>query len=361
MFPINQNAEAVADYLEATEVIAKLSSRAGSTANPRLLKIAGGHVSFESPEGAAATNLITYQAERAGELSVAIAGDQLWLIYHVVDGWRLTETNVVVDGFAKADHRNPRPLDPISCVTRHDPPVTKYVYNPPLPGWDEKTALIVEAGAALQRIEGRRAEVGTIALALPEQSVDIEISASSSPHSCEIKISATGVCDGRFEGYRTSLFSELKPAQVYAAAVLSSYTTALERLAALVDKPENFDRVNYAVNQDYAYLGARHEDLQAALRILLRDEPFHGKGAGGWNQSLVDQIVVDALINGKGFRPNAKQNVVLILHAVGGAVSTLKNSVALVVVPMNKFSQDHTPICQSLEARAAWRISQLRG
>ncbi|MDY6994673.1 MAG: hypothetical protein SVR94_18975 [Pseudomonadota bacterium] len=72
-----------------------------------------------------------------------------------------------------------------------------------------------------------------------------------------------------------------------------------------VDKPENLDRVNYILNQDY---GATMEELQDAIWYLI-DNDIPKPEAG----TLIDVIVKDAQANGAGFEPGFGQVIGTII------------------------------------------------
>jgi len=69
-----------------------------------------------------------------------------------------------------------------------------------------------------------------------------------------------------------------------------------------IDKPEHLDSMNYVIYMADTYEGAGKNELQAAIWTLIDDiTPTSPLGSMTWNQSVVDNIVADALNYGEGF------------------------------------------------------------
>jgi len=69
-----------------------------------------------------------------------------------------------------------------------------------------------------------------------------------------------------------------------------------------VDKPEHLDSVNYVIYMADSYPEAGRNELQAAIWTLIDDiTPISPLGSMTWNQTLVNEIVADALNYGEGF------------------------------------------------------------
>jgi len=69
-----------------------------------------------------------------------------------------------------------------------------------------------------------------------------------------------------------------------------------------VDKPEHLDSVNYVIYMADTFEGAGKNELQAAIWTLIDDiTPQNRIGSMTWNQTIVDNIVAEALNYGEGF------------------------------------------------------------
>jgi len=137
------------------------------------------------------------------------------------------------------------------------------------------------------------------------------------------KITGGGALDGTYEGWCIDQDHTINQNTNYTANVFSSYE-ALP--AGLVEHPENFDLVNWIINQDFVGKSAggtlgtyTYSDVQRAIWEFIDDSPFSTSGLSTWSQARVDQIKALALASGEGFEPTCGDFIAVVLQPVGGS------------------------------------------
>lgn len=139
-----------------------------------------------------------------------------------------------------------------------------------------------------------------------------------------VTITGAPALNGTYEGWCIDQDHTIAQNTNYTANVFSSYETLP---AGLVEHPENFDLVNWIINQDYVYKPAggtlgnyTYGDVQRAIWELIDDTPFSTSGLGSWNQTRVNQIKAAAIANGEGFEPTCGDFVAVVLQPVSGTI-----------------------------------------
>lgn len=110
-------------------------------------------------------------------------------------------------------------------------------------------------------------------------------------------------------------------------------------LTGLVDKPENFDQINYIINQDYRSQRCESAgrpfqvgDIQRAVWSLI-DDTNHTDGLGTWSQGCQDEILADAAAHGVGFLPSCEDEVAVLMVPVD-ATGEIVAQVVIAEVPI---------------------------
>ena len=137
--------------------------------------------------------------------------------------------------------------------------------------------------------------------------------------------------DGVYEGWCVDVDQSIVPGAVYDAHLYSSY----EDLSGLdFENPENFDKVNYLLNNFYAGMEVMplmsdctpkiscgsvispeeltKGDIQRAIWILI-DDDLTELGLGPWSQHRVNAILCDVNANGENFIPSCAEETVFIV------------------------------------------------
>ncbi len=145
----------------------------------------------------------------------------------------------------------------------------------------------------------------------------------------DVTISNDGSINGTHEGWCADPNHGIQPGKDYVANVFSSYETLP---AGLVDHPENFDLVNWIINQHFVGKSAGGSlgnytlgDVQRAIWELLQNKI---DASTSYNPARVAQIRSLAATH-EGFRPKCGDLLVVVLQPVGG------NQVTIIQVPID--------------------------
>ena len=150
-----------------------------------------------------------------------------------------------------------------------------------------------------------------------------------------VTLGGAGVLNGTYDGWCVDVDHTISQNTSYTTAVYSSYE-ALP--AGIVEKPYNFDLVNWIMNQDFVYKNAggtlgnyTYGDIQRAIWTLI-DDNLSTSGLGTYSQARVNQIVSLAVANGEGYVPKCNGVVAIILQPTGGTVQVI--GVQGVLIPL---------------------------
>lgn len=170
--------------------------------------------------------------------------------------------------------------------------------------------------------------LAALAAALPNQvTMSVQYPYTGGPSYFPVTtISGGGALNGSYEGWCVDTEHVIYQNTPYNANVFSSYE-ALP--AGLVDHPENFDLVNWIINQDFVGkpsaggLGLyTYSDVQYAIWSLI-DNAVSNSGLYDLNATRALQIRDAALAHGEGFMPTCGNMIAVVLQPVGGVNQTI--------------------------------------
>lgn len=132
--------------------------------------------------------------------------------------------------------------------------------------------------------------------------------------------------------------------ECYDYIVYSSYS---DLPAGAFENPENFDLVNWIVNQDFISLGYTFGDIQWAIWELLDDQnciacSFLGND---WSVEKGQEIVDAALANGEGYEPSAGDQLAIVLLPTGRTQSII------VTIPLECDEEKELSGCETAFAK----------
>jgi len=149
---------------------------------------------------------------------------------------------------------------------------------------------------------------------LPEDLIDYEV-----VHPGESSYFSTLVTqDGNteeFAGWCIDTDNSISGNTPYKAELVSTYELAG---MGLVEYPENLDKVNWIVNQDFVGQASvcggdyTYGDIQRLIWELIEDNQS-SSGLGPWEQCRVDELWMLAMENGNGFEPACEQEIAVAL------------------------------------------------
>jgi hypothetical protein len=173
------------------------------------------------------------------------------------------------------------------------------------------------------------------------------------------------ILDGTYEGWCVDTSRSISSGTEFTAAVYSSYDGTIP--AGLVDKPENFDLVNWIINQDFpgqpSSCGGNYTfgDVQRAIWELIDDHPDDGNGAT-FDSCRVAEIKAKAFEGGEGYVPQCGQTVAVILAPTSGTNQVIIAQVTVIDFPIGcnveQLSKTLTICCclegQTIELEKIW-------
>lgn len=157
--------------------------------------------------------------------------------------------------------------------------------------------------------------------------------------------STSDVLDGDADGWCVDTSRNLVDGSSHTAEVYSSLDPRAP-LGDFVDNPENFDLVNYIINQDYRSQRCSADsrpfqvgDIQRAVWSLIDDDNT-SDGLGTWSEACVDELLDDAEANGIGFLPTCGQEVAVLMAPVD-ETGTVTAQVVIAEIPLANAIPDH--------------------
>ena len=161
--------------------------------------------------------------------------------------------------------------------------------------------------------------------------------------------------NGTYDGWCVDTDRNISPGGNYCARLVSSYDGEIEEL---VEQPENFDLVNWVINQHFvgepSGCGGNYTfgDVQRAIWDLIENGQSTA-GLGSWAQCRVDEIVNAAQASGNGFIPSCSQEVAIILVPVncdGGGSPNAQITIAQITMIEHQNWCGFLPGCGPCEA-----------
>jgi len=190
--------------------------------------------------------------------------------------------------------------------------------------WADGDVLYIAAHAVVQQVVGSAADLLGFEAALPDQ-VTMQVtypSAGGRSYFPATTISGGTSLDGVYEGWCVDTDHTINQNTNYAADVYSSYETLPPDL---VEYPENFDLVNWIINQGFVgqpspgCSGAyTYGDVQRAIWALIENAQSTA-GLGSWSPCRVDEILAAAQASGEDFTPDCGDVVAVVLAPVNAA------------------------------------------
>ena len=296
--------------------------------------------------------------EIAGQLQVWNDADNIYVTYLTNDDWCLNEVHLDIQTDASAvpqKNGNPQPgrfaykADGLDCISAY----TFTVANT-FSGYD---SLAIAAHSAVRTAEpiGTTVNISQFEQGLPELVTLSVKSASDSYFSTTIESTLVGspLDPGPYAGWCIDTDHNISTNATYTAEVYSSYEAAgLD----LVEQPENFDLVNWLINQDYvgqaSTCGGSYTkgDVQRAIWTLIEDN-LSTAGLGAWSQCRVDEIVSDAYASGEGFSPTACGDAIAVILRPIDENATTEAQVTIAQITLIEI----VPDCQNIyDSETAW-------
>jgi len=249
-----------------------------------------------------------------GDVRVWNDGDSLFVEYVVTDeAWCLTQTHLEVStSLGEIPQKNGNPIPGQFTYGGVHDCIPGVIYTISM-SWDSGSEILIAAHGVAQT-----GGTNGLGIALPDQvTIDVTFPGHGfgEPSYFDVTISGGTLLDGTYDAYCVDLDSGYFSGT---ANVYSSY----EPLPSFVpiEYPENLDRVNWIINQDYlskisSYGGNyTYGDLQWAIwKLLDGGEPSNTSSLGDWSLYRAQEILAAAYANGEGFVPACGEVMAIIL------------------------------------------------
>jgi hypothetical protein len=134
-----------------------------------------------------------------------------------------------------------------------------------------------------------------------------------------INIQDSGLLNGTYPGWCVDWNRPIEDDRPYNIKFYSSYNENLP--PGFVAKPENLDKVNWLINQNFVGKNAGNSlgiytsgDVQLAIWTLI-DDNFNSSTVGPYSEARVQKIVSLSMQYGTGFYPTCRQEVVILIDS----------------------------------------------
>ena len=168
----------------------------------------------------------------------------------------------------------------------------------------------------------------------------------------DLTVNGESILAGNYEAWCTDFETALNEDQCFDGNVYSSYDVLPESGIA---QPENFDLINWIVNQDFvgqaSTVGGNYTygDVQYAIWVLI-DSLFYNcsdcDNLGDWDPDRAQEIIDLALANGDGYEPGIGDQLVVVLIPTDSTVQSV-----IISVPMECDEEPSTGGCETAFAR----------
>jgi hypothetical protein len=143
--------------------------------------------------------------------------------------------------------------------------------------------------------------------------------------------------NGTYEGWCVDTDHYIYQNTVYNVHLYSSYAN----LVGVVEHPENFDLVNYIVNNFQVGMTIpggvaplNYSDIQRAIWELIEDAQSTNGLEPIWHEENVAAILDDAYALGEGFVPGCGDSIALVCVPDGGSVQVIVAQVTIAMLPV---------------------------
>lgn len=261
--------------------------------------------------------LIADRYHEIGSVVATKSGNWLSVAYYVTDvNWSISKTNVHVAGSkagipSQSGNCNVNSFD---YINNHDFLDTVIIDSIDVTGL---TDIYVAANAAVKETVGCEMSIDSINASVPNQ-VFMRLTLTVTPNYFTMLVydfQGSPIYSGQFVGNCVDLENPIQPGVNYYPYAVSTYSSDTALLSCIIDKPGNLDIVNYIINQPYKQtLNATGKEIQAAIWTLIDDDtPVNGAVGITWNQTIVNQIIADAIVNGEGYVPQCNEYFAVLL------------------------------------------------
>lgn len=262
------------------------------------------------------TNLIAGQNTVVGTVEVTVVADNYNITYSVIEGWCISETHLDVaelpEDFPMTNSGNPK-NGHFEYSNSHDC-INTFTYVVPI---SEGTYI---AAHAVVNCTDNTSSLDDFAASLPEtlNACTTEKGVDAVDSYFNVTVSNSSLV-GDYDAWCVDFESSLN-VQCFDADVYSSYETLPEGIFA---NPDNFDLVNWIVNQDFvgetspgqggAYT---FSDVQIAIWEIIENKNCTDSFCayvGDFDLVRIDEIVDMAMANGEGFVPECGDLISIVL------------------------------------------------
>jgi hypothetical protein len=325
------------------------------------------------------SNLIAGQTDKAGEVLVWNDEDFIYIKYVTMEGWLITETHCAVvadpNEFPTTGADNPK-IGKFEFSSEHDPGVTEVMHKISWTdmgwpvggmvfiachavvitmegdGWREETAWgCYDGDSNSYDFEGKRwgcyfdykiqdepGEPGKPILNIPLDPVKAQINyeGGSGIHGDPSYFDTMLTFDGTYDvwsgfwydGWCADSNVIISPGQEFDVKL---YLSTDPNIPWYAKDDEQWDKINYLLNQDYSGIGATWKEIQCAIWALADATPDYSDGSvSGFDATIRDQIINDCNTNGVGFFPGPGQWMAIIVDPNDGVTQTIQLSFIVV-------------------------------
>jgi hypothetical protein len=253
-------------------------------------------------------DLVAGQHTVVGTVTAERSGNDVVVTYQITNPlWSISEIHLAVGEMPTTRKNNPM-VGKFGVNEEYKNPVKSKTFD--LEVFWEGPVLPVAAHAVVRKNIG----LEYFNESLPEQKLAYEVIYPGTSSYFMTIVTQDGVSES-FSGWCIDTDNSISSNTVYHAKLVSTYELSA---MGLVEFPENLDKVNWIINQDFVGKASlcggdfTFGDVQRSIWELIEDNQSTA-GLGDWEQCRVDEILAAALESGNGFEPACEQEIAVAL------------------------------------------------
>jgi hypothetical protein len=254
------------------------------------------------------SDLVAGQHTRVGSVQAKRTGNLVTVTYRIEDPvWSIREIHLAVGEIPVTKKGNPM-VGRFGINEEYDAPVRTKTFE-----------VEISHGGPVIPVAAHAVVWKNLALegfneSLPEEKIDYQVVYPGESSYFSTYVSKDGETE-MFPGWCIDTDNGIYSNTPYKAELVSTYELAG---MGLVEFPENLDKVNWIINQDFVGTASicggdfTFGDVQRSIWELLEDNQSTS-GLADWDPCRVDEILAAALDIGSGFEPACEQEIALAL------------------------------------------------
>ena len=254
------------------------------------------------------TDLVAARNFTVGTVTAGRIGNNVSVTYRITDPlWSITEIHLAIGEIPVTRSNNPK-VGNFGINEIYEDPVKSRTFSVELE-WNGPVLPVAAHAVVVKNLSLEQFNE-----TLPDELVDFTVSYPGTESYFRTTLIQEGIPE-TYSGWCIDTDHGIYSDVPYTAELVSTYELGG---MGLVDFPENLDKVNWIINQDFVGQASQcgdvftFGDVQRAIWELIEDNQSES-GLGEWSQCRVDEILAGALESGDAFEPSCEQEIAVAL------------------------------------------------